>query len=164
MPIQCQNIKDRLEAKVERIPESGCWIWMGCCDHCGYGRITVGSRSDGTRKLEGVHRVSYEAYIGPIYNGDNILHRCDTPSCFNPHHLFSGTRKDNAIDCQKKNRYNHPIGENHGNAKLTEGEVLQIFRSPLAKRGIARIYGISDTLVRRIKRGEMWKHITHKGE
>ena len=45
-------------------------------------------------------RVSYELFIGRIpesdgYHGQCILHRCDTPSCVNPEHLFHGSNMDN---------------------------------------------------------------------
>jgi hypothetical protein len=33
-----------------------------------------------------------------------VLHRCDTPACVNPDHLFLGTAKDNALDREAKGR------------------------------------------------------------
>jgi hypothetical protein len=33
-----------------------------------------------------------------------VCHRCDTPQCINPDHLFLGTKKENAEDCSRKGR------------------------------------------------------------
>ena len=36
--------------------------------------------------------------------GLGVLHRCDTPLCVNPSHLFLGTNADNTHDAQAKGR------------------------------------------------------------
>ena len=64
----------------------------------GYGVIT----HDG-RRLP-AHRVSYEVNVGPIPEGQMVLHSCDNPPCINPEHLWTGTAKDNQQDAIKRNR------------------------------------------------------------
>ena len=87
---------------IERIPESGCWIWMGQCWDSGYGYLR--QRVDGKVKHTAAHRYMYEYYNGPFDKELNVLHRCDNPSCVNPNHLFLGTHADNMKDMIQKNR------------------------------------------------------------
>lgn len=47
--------QERIEAKVLRIPEAGCWVWMGSSQVRGYGEIISNNR----KHL--AHRASYEA-------------------------------------------------------------------------------------------------------
>ena len=38
--------EDRFLAKVEPLPETGCWLWAGNIGRDGYGRFDLGSRVD----------------------------------------------------------------------------------------------------------------------
>lgn len=106
------NILNKIESSIEKIPESGCWIWMKSVGSHGYGQIMF---PDHKPRL--VHRLSYEAYIAKIPDKLHVLHKCDVRSCCNPAHLFIGTAKDNMQDCKKKKRNSPPpIGQNY---KLT---------------------------------------------
>lgn len=84
-------------------PNTGCWLWTGCCakGKFNYSKIRI------KNKCLLAHRVSYEEFIGPIKNNLFVLHKCDTPSCINPNHLFVGTASDNMQDMVNKNR--HPV-------------------------------------------------------
>lgn len=81
---------------------SGCWLWTGSVDGGGYGTLSRG-RNLSPHKA---HRVSFEMRNGPIPKGMHICHKCDTPACVNPDHLFLGTPKDNLQDASRKNRLN----------------------------------------------------------
>lgn len=75
-----------------------CWPYTGPTTAMGYGRFTY----LGLREL--AHRVAYRYGIGPIPDGEDVLHRCDCPPCCNPHHLFTGTQSDNSTDMWSKGR------------------------------------------------------------
>jgi hypothetical protein len=88
----------RFLAKVERDPVSGCWLWTGARSRQGYGHFRVG------RYVLRAHRVAHEHFIGPIPEHLDVCHRCDTPSCVAPGHLFVGTALDNVTDMLAKGR------------------------------------------------------------
>jgi len=50
------------------------------------------------------HRMAWVAFCGAIPNGLHVCHKCDTPCCVNPDHLFLGTISDNAWDRARKGR------------------------------------------------------------
>lgn len=80
-------------------PDTGCWNWTGGKSTFGYGS----KRYMG--KNEHVHRLSAHFYLGYDLNSDLcVLHSCDNPMCFNPKHLFIGTKKDNSKDMASKGR------------------------------------------------------------
>ncbi len=95
----------------------------------------------------------------------NVLHSCDNPGCVNPRHLFLGTQAENMNDCFFKGRMPSRQGSQNSSAKLTEPQVLTIKAALIAgKRGIlsrlAREYGVTPTLIRYIKMGKIWGHVT----
>lgn len=84
--------------RVEKL-ESGCWIWRGCRDGEGYGYITFMSWPVST------HRIAYAIAKGPIGEGLEVCHSCDTPLCVNPDHLFTATHEENMRDMREKGRW-----------------------------------------------------------
>jgi hypothetical protein len=94
--------KETFYSKIERIPESGCWIWTGSLHYKGYGMIA--KRRGNKFKPTTAHRESWEMHKGPIPAGLFVLHRCDVRCCVNPNHLFVGTAKDNTHDMIRKGR------------------------------------------------------------
>ncbi len=93
-----RNPRDRFFEKIEKT--SSCWIWKGGKNEKGYGTFFVQSYKACVK----AHRFSYEILIGKIPSGMCVLHRCDTPSCVNPDHLFIGTQQDNLADMRAKGR------------------------------------------------------------
>jgi hypothetical protein len=107
-------------------------------------------------KRQVMSRFIYEQCFGEILNGLFVLHKCDTPRCINPEHLFLGTQKDNMQDRDKKGRHAKIRGESHSQSKLTEKEVSEIKTSKLSQRKLAKIYNIDPSYVCRIKQGKAW--------
>lgn len=93
--------KTRIDEKTK------CWIWVGAVTKQGYGR----TKENG--KLYLAHRLSYEVFRNRrIKQGYFICHKCDTPGCVNPEHLFEGTARDNFVDAVKKGRIKMLDGKN----------------------------------------------------
>ena len=111
------QLHERIMRHTQYDEMSGCWEWTGSKRN-GYGRLIVGSRTDGTRKSVSAHRLSYELTYGEIPEGMEVCHRCDNRCCVNPDHLFIGTHQDNMSDRERKGRNKPPKGENNGRAKL----------------------------------------------
>jgi len=135
-------------------PNSGCWLWTSTLNKDGYAK----SRYKG--KSYQMHRAYYEEFKGSIPDGLCVLHKCDTPSCVNPDHLFLGTVSDNNADKVKKGR--QPKGEKHPNAKLSVPQVRAIKK--LASCGwsqsyLAREYGVNFRTVHAIAKNKIWRHV-----
>ena len=151
---------DRVLAKVERIPFSGCWIFMGCVNRYGYGRIGIGHD-----RVELAHRVTYAHHVGGIAEGLNVLHRCDVPACVNPAHLFAGDQMANVRDMREKGRHSNPplhYGEQQHCAVLTEPQVVEIRRRRAnGETGVAlaRAFDVSPSTISLIHKRKKWKHL-----
>jgi hypothetical protein len=130
-----------------------CWIFTGKSKtSSGYGQIHVDGRHWQT------HRLSWTLWNGPIPDGQCVLHRCDTPLCVNPVHLFLGTRADNNADRARKGR-NAPIrGERNPRARVSDAqadEIRALYRQgQLSQREIAALYDIAQVTVSHIVRGK----------
>jgi len=56
----------------------------------------------------------------------------------------------------------HQRGSANNAAKLTDTDVRSIINSTAAVSSLALMFGVSQTAILRIKRGETWKHIERK--
>lgn len=143
-----------IEQLIERIPFSGCWIFMGTLDKGGYGKYGHESHA---------HRYVYRKMKGPIPPRMLVCHTCDVRCCVNPDHLFLGDYQANMDDMWAKGRQNVPFGERCRTTKLTPAQVVEI-RS-IYKRGtsdfglvaLGKKYGVYHSTIGRIVNGHYWK-------
>ena len=82
-------LADRLEKHIARVPESGCWVWVGAVNKYGYGRVFVGGKN------KHAHRVTFELHRGKIPDGLVLDHLCRVRCCVNPSHLEPVTLQEN---------------------------------------------------------------------
>ncbi len=134
-----------------------CWLWTAKLSPIGYGQLTIGSRTDGSKTCVGAHRFAWMLKHGPIPSGLFVCHHCDNRACCNPAHFFLGTQADNIRDAAAKGRMPH--GANHHQSKLTDDIVREIRSATGSQRAIAVRFGVCKTTIGRIKRGEIWKHV-----
>lgn len=146
---------------------SDCWEWMGSttggAGNPGYG--TFSTKGETWR----AHRKSYEIFNGPIHDDLFVCHSCDNRPCCNPHHLWLGTRKENADDMVRKGRGFTPPpplpeqrhrGERAHNAKLTEAAVREILASDEENEVLARRFGVQPQTVNVVRKRMTWRHIS----
>jgi hypothetical protein len=151
------TVEERFWSKVKIGGPDDCWEWQASLRKDGYGRFNINGV---TLKSS---RVAYELGIGPIPEGQGVLHTCDNPPCCNPRHLFPGTQRDNADDMVSKGR--QTIGERHPNHKLTESQVIEIRQrwadeKPRPKQQqLADEYRVTSPHISYIVSGKKWRHI-----
>ena len=149
---------DRFDSKWMAVTECGCHLWTAAVNKSGYGKFAT---NDNRWAL--AHRVAYERAYGKIPEGFLICHKCDTPSCVNPEHLFVGTHVDNSQDREMKSRGRQQCGEKHGRSKLNESDVIQLRELVKSKTmtsyAAGKKFGINSKTVRDIASGKLWKHV-----
>lgn len=152
---------------------SGCWVWTGTKNENGYGYFGVSG------KMIRAHRISWMMHNGVIPNKLHVLHKCDTPSCVNPSHLFLGTHKENMMDRDLKGRNKIHCGDSNGarihpeklargsknkSSKLSEEKILKIrliySLGGISQKELAAQFNMNQTTIGDIIRRETWKHVS----
>jgi uncharacterized protein YerC len=93
---------------------------------------------------------------GDIPEGMFVCHKCDTPRCVNPDHLFLGRAVDNVRDMFQKKRNGNGKGEAASAARLCAEQVAAIRTDPRPSRAVAADYGVSQATISAIWRGDSW--------
>jgi len=158
-----KSLAERFASHVDRngpipphLPELGpCHIWTGALNDSGYGWFKVDHVVGSTRAQRVAFFLKHGRWPIPC-----ALHHCDNRPCVRSDHIFEGTRGDNVADMVAKGRhghgdgYNSPFGEAHPFAKLTDTQCAMIHTSPLSATKLARLLGVNQTTVSRIRNGD----------
>lgn len=151
---------ERLRQKTIVDSSTGCWLWQGVRVNCGHG-LVYHPTLHGKHQL--AHRISYELFVGSIPAGMCVLRRCDVPNCFNPAHLFLGTRADNSRDMAAKGRSPNTMikrGHNRPLRKLTWEIVAELRSRPKVRGQVAewaKEFGVGQQAIFDLLAGRTWK-------
>lgn len=145
------------DAILSKHVDTPCLIWTGGVNSCGYGKFWLGKECR-------AHRIAYQLAYGDIPEDQHVMHLCDVPACVRWDHLVLGTHRENMTDMTDKRRYKMPdnTGEKHGNAKLSEEDVLEmrnLHARGVKQRAIAEQFGLSYQQTSRIINRKQWTHI-----
>jgi hypothetical protein len=152
-----ETLAERFSSKVNH--SDGCWLWIAHTDSCGYGQYKLNGR------YVKAHRYSWAHFNGEIPDGLHVLHKCDTPACVNPAHLFTGTHSDNMRDMWEKRRHAIPKvrGELNPMSKLTQTKVDEIrslyqrgVTGEFSLKGLSLCFGVSKSLIGLIVNYKVW--------
>lgn len=123
------------------------------------GYMMVNLRRDKRGILVGAHRLVILAFRGPPNPGEECRHFPDrNPANNRIENLVWGTRSQNQLDRHAQGTMRE--GERHGRAKLTTEQVREIRLRAAAGESyysLARAYGVTGALVRRIVLRMIWK-------
>lgn len=148
---------ERFWGKAKRAGPEQCWEWTAALTTKGYGKIKIKGR------VVEAHRVSLDLAAGSIPEGLCVLHSCDNRRCVNPNHLRVGTKKDNAVDREGRERSHDRTGENNGRAKLTArlvGRIRAEYRGgQCTQKQLASRYGVGRSTIGRAVRRQNWQGV-----
>lgn len=145
-----------IEQRIAPDLNSGCWLWTGNTHPTGYG--VIGVRKRDKLKNTFAHRASWFAHKGQDPGRLKVCHRCDTPACVNPDHLFLGTQKDNLRDMYAKGRLVNR-GSANGSAKLTDDQVRAIRRDDRTIDDVAKDYPCGRSTIWRVRRRDVYADV-----
>lgn len=137
-------LRKRFFSKIAAAPGSDCIFWTAGAREDGRGLMHV----DG--KMVSATHISWFLKHG-VWPMLHVLHRCDTPACVNPEHLFEGTDLDNARDRDAKGRHRVLRGFDSASAKVDDLEISEMIAlteiGRLSLDAIGALFGVSGVYV-----------------
>lgn len=147
-----QEALDIYKAEIEphiQITQDGCWEYPEINNR--RGRPVLFRRIDGELVTKVAH-IAYMAFRGRIPAGMFLCHHCDNRACFNPDHLWVGTRQDNVDDMVRKGR--QARGLRVAGAKLTDEQIRDIKTSKESGVALSKRYGVSQGYISDLRNGK----------
>lgn len=141
---------------------SACWLYRpdapGYRTPTGHIRISVGGG-----KHQYAHRYAYAASIGPVGSWQ-VLHACDRPNCMAPRCLSLGDAARNVAERERRNRRTPYLKKapQHHSSRLSQAEaeeIRQAHREGVPVATLIEEYGIGQTTIRAILRGERYINV-----
>jgi hypothetical protein len=150
------DIAERLSRHRQIDPASGCWLWTGCLNNKGYGRV----RFQGATHY--VHRVALELDLGrPLAPSEWALHKCDVRNCFNPRDLYAGDLADNIADALARGRIAR--GARVTGCRLSPDEVREIRckyqAGGVSESQLGNAYSVHQATIHLIVTGKNWRWV-----
>lgn len=124
------------------------------------GYLAIKLRVNGRKQTFKVHHLVLLAFVGPRPEGMECRHLDGNKTNNRPENLCWGTGTENVAD-----RLRHGTtarGEHHGQARLTETNVIEIRKllaQGMPQQAIASRFGVSRMTIWKIKMGICWAHV-----
>lgn len=131
-----------------KIDANGCWLWQGCKNRNGYGKVAFKGTSHFIAS-----RASYEIFNGSIEEDKFICHTCDVPSCVNPDHLWVGTHIENMMDMIDKGRQSSKLGV------VEVYKIRKLWDEGYSQAKIMELFNVSSSQISKIVARRIWKHV-----
>lgn len=139
------------------VDRNGCWV---CTSHS---RNTSGYP---TIKREGMtwtmNRYVLQEKLGRVLQENcYALHTCGNRGCINPDHIYEGTSLENRKDALNDGTARvFPSGAENPRSAVTDQVIEDVSKHPeLSQRALAKVLGISQSLVWSIRKGITWKQL-----
>jgi hypothetical protein len=150
-------VEQRFWKNVDKDTLNSCWKWVAGVSNTGYGSFGINNINYAS------HRVAWMLTNGDIPDGMCVCHKCDNRLCCNPDHLFLGTLNDNNQDMKQKGRNSAGRGEQSGNHKFTEKDILSMrnryARGEVTQVNLAKEYSSTRQYINLIIHHKYWKSV-----
>jgi len=159
-----ESFESRFWSNIYKTSKDSCWLWTAAKNAMGYGVIGKGPCNSGNVLA---HRASWIIHNGAIPDGSCVLHKCDTPACVNPNHMWLGTRPENNADMARKGRRRAigPAPERAANAKLSWSKVAEIRsiynQGKTGQVPLSKMFGVSQHAIWAIINNITWRDATY---
>lgn len=95
----------------------------------------------------GAHEFAYELQYGPVPDGMEVMHLCDTPLCARWSHLKAGTHRENVQDAAAKGFYHVPRPKGQKVTDAECDEMVALRRAGMTLADIGARYGVTKSFV-----------------
>ena len=135
-------------------------MYLKPCSYNGY--MGVYLCENGKRKKHLIHRLVASAYIENPNDYNEVNHINGIKSDNHVNNLEYTTRSKNMLHAYSTGLTLGPIGEVHGNNKLTESQVIEIknlLKTSLKQHEIAKLYNVQPQTISLINLNKRWSHL-----